>query len=94
MKVLNRGEHNSCSRCDLIFKPVKPREERDRERKTQSVSSTPSKEEPKVRKYWKIYDRNVVFFAICVDAIVNIWWTFMLLSLIYGGIFLPFISVT
>ena len=48
IKVLNRGEHNSCSRCDLIFKPVKPREERDRERKTHSVSSTPSKEEPKV----------------------------------------------
>ncbi|XP_045161387.2 arginine-glutamic acid dipeptide repeats protein-like isoform X3 [Mercenaria mercenaria] len=51
IKLLNRGEHNSCSRCDLMFKPLpdsklaKKRE--DREKKPVSASSTPAKEEPK-----------------------------------------------
>ena len=48
IKLLNRGEHNSCTRCDLVFKPLpdsklaRKREERE---KRGIPATTPIKEE-------------------------------------------------
>ncbi|KAL4221663.1 hypothetical protein ACF0H5_019920 [Mactra antiquata] len=54
IKLLNRGEFNSCSRCDLIFKPhpdSKLAERREiREKKPLSSSSTPAKTDEAKRK--------------------------------------------
>ncbi|KAH3823298.1 hypothetical protein DPMN_125097 [Dreissena polymorpha] len=56
IRLLNRGKSNSCSRCDLMFKPfpdsklARKREHSDRKPASSSTaSSTPAKDEIKVR---------------------------------------------